>query len=48
MPGERGVNGARRLLTGWGRTAPTAATVVAPDTVDDVDDVLEHRRQARA
>jgi len=42
MPGKRGVNGARRLLTGWGRTAPTAATVVAPETVDDVEDVLEH------
>jgi decaprenylphospho-beta-D-ribofuranose 2-oxidase len=41
MPGKRGVNGARRLLTGWGRTAPTAATVVAPETVDDVEDVLE-------
>ena len=42
MPGKRGVDGARRLLTGWGRTAPTAATVVAPETVDDVEDVLEH------
>jgi decaprenylphospho-beta-D-ribofuranose 2-oxidase len=30
----------RRLLTGWGRTAPTAATVVTPERPDDVDDVL--------
>jgi decaprenylphospho-beta-D-ribofuranose 2-oxidase len=30
----------RRLLTGWGRTAPTAADVVAPESVHDVDDVL--------
>jgi decaprenylphospho-beta-D-ribofuranose 2-oxidase len=42
MPGERGANGARQLLTGWGRTAPTAATVVAPETVHDVEDVLDH------
>ena len=31
----------RRLLTGWGRTAPTAADVIAPDTVDEVEDVLD-------
>ena len=42
MPGEPGATGARRLLTGWGRTAPTAATVVEPETVHDVEDVLEH------
>ena len=30
------------LLTGWGRTAPTAATVVAPDDVEDVDALLGH------
>ncbi|MGQ0804480.1 MAG: FAD-binding protein [Actinomycetota bacterium] len=29
-----------RLLTGWGRTAPTAATVSAPDDADAVDDLL--------
>jgi decaprenylphospho-beta-D-ribofuranose 2-oxidase len=29
-----------RLLTGWGRTAPTAATLVAPDDAHAVDDVL--------
>jgi decaprenylphospho-beta-D-ribofuranose 2-oxidase len=28
------------LLTGWGLTAPTAATVVAPRTADDVDEVI--------
>ena len=28
------------LLTGWGRTAPTAAIVVAPDDADDVDALL--------
>jgi decaprenylphospho-beta-D-ribofuranose 2-oxidase len=42
MPPEPGAIGARRLLTGWGRTSPTAATVVAPETVDDVEDALEH------
>jgi decaprenylphospho-beta-D-ribofuranose 2-oxidase len=42
MPVDPNAIGARRLLTGWGRTAPTAATVVAPETVDDVADVLEH------
>jgi len=31
-----------RLLTGWGRTAPTAATVVAPVDDDEVDALLEH------
>ncbi len=30
-----------RLLTGWGRTAPTAATVVAPADDDAVDALLE-------
>lgn len=30
----------RRLLTGWGRTAPTAATVVSAERPDDVDDFL--------
>ena len=29
----------RRLLTGWGRTAPTAATVVRPRTAADPSDV---------
>lgn len=29
-----------RLLTGWGGTAPTAATVVTPTDADDVDGVL--------
>ena len=29
-----------RLLTGWGRTAPTAATVHRPQTVDDVRALL--------
>jgi decaprenylphospho-beta-D-ribofuranose 2-oxidase len=42
MPGEPGATGARQLLTGWGRTAPTAATVVEPETVHDVEVVLEH------
>jgi decaprenylphospho-beta-D-ribofuranose 2-oxidase len=42
MPGDSGAGARRRLLTGWGRTAPTAADVVAPETVDDVEDVLEH------
>jgi decaprenylphospho-beta-D-ribofuranose 2-oxidase len=32
----------RRLLTGWGRTAPTAASVVSPESEFDVADVLEH------
>src|SRR5574341_2695074 len=31
-----------RLLTGWGRTAPTAATVVAPPDDDALDALLEH------
>ena len=31
---------ASRLLTGWGRTAPTAATVVTPDASADIDDEL--------
>jgi decaprenylphospho-beta-D-ribofuranose 2-oxidase len=30
------------LLTGWGRTAPTAATVVAPIDDLDVDELLDH------
>jgi len=42
MPAEPATPEPRRLLTGWGRTAPTAAGVVAPETVDDVEDVLEH------
>ena len=29
-----------KLLTGWGRTAPTAATVVTPDDAHEVSDVL--------
>ena len=31
-----------RLLTGWGRTAPTAAAVVAPADDDALDALLEH------
>lgn len=30
-----------RVLTGWGRTAPTAASVVEPHDAHDVDEVLE-------
>jgi len=30
------------LLTGWGRTAPTLATVFATDDTDEVDGLLEH------
>jgi decaprenylphospho-beta-D-ribofuranose 2-oxidase len=30
----------RQLLTGWGRTAPTAASVVTPTDPHDVDDLL--------
>jgi decaprenylphospho-beta-D-ribofuranose 2-oxidase len=30
------------LLTGWGATAPTAATVVVPRSTADVDDVIAH------
>jgi len=33
---------ATRLLTGWGRTAPTAAHVVAPADASSVDALLEH------
>ncbi len=33
---------ATRLLTGWGRTAPTSAHVVAPTDPDAVDALLEH------
>jgi decaprenylphospho-beta-D-ribofuranose 2-oxidase len=33
---------ATRLLTGWGRTAPTSAHVVAPADADAVDALLEH------
>lgn len=28
------------MLTGWGRTAPSAATVTTPDYPEDVDDVV--------
>ncbi|HEY8218064.1 MAG TPA: FAD-binding oxidoreductase [Acidimicrobiia bacterium] len=31
-----------RILTGWGRTMPTAATVVAPPDDDALDALLEH------
>ena len=31
-----------RVLTGWGRTAPSAATVVAPDDATEVDALLDH------
>jgi len=34
-----------RLLTGWGRTAPTAATVTTPDYAEDVDDVFADATQ---
>src|SRR5688500_6255934 len=37
MPPERPTT---RLLTGWGRTAPSAATVHRPQTVDDVRALL--------
>ena len=30
------------LLTGWGRTAPSAARVVTPDATSKVEGVLEH------
>jgi decaprenylphospho-beta-D-ribofuranose 2-oxidase len=33
---------ATRLLTGWGRTAPTSAHVAAPTAPDSVDALLEH------
>jgi decaprenylphospho-beta-D-ribofuranose 2-oxidase len=39
MPSNK-LDGERRLLTGWGRTAPTLATVVEPHDVADVDAVL--------
>src|SRR3979409_1675280 len=46
MPGEPGATGARRLLTGWGGTAPTAApaapAVVGHEAVQAVEEVLEH------
>jgi decaprenylphospho-beta-D-ribofuranose 2-oxidase len=42
MPADAHARAPRRLLTGWGRTAPTAAAVVSPESVDDVEDVLEH------
>jgi decaprenylphospho-beta-D-ribofuranose 2-oxidase len=42
MPGDPAAPVNRRLLTGWGRTAPTAADVVAPESVHDVEDVLEN------
>ncbi|HKH26117.1 MAG TPA: FAD-binding oxidoreductase [Acidimicrobiia bacterium] len=42
MPADRATPALRRLLTGWGRTAPTAATVVAPESVEEVADVLAH------
>jgi decaprenylphospho-beta-D-ribofuranose 2-oxidase len=31
-----------RLLTGWGRTAPTSARVVTPESVEGIDALLEH------
>ncbi|WP_067964020.1 FAD-binding oxidoreductase [Nocardiopsis trehalosi] len=37
---DLGGAGERRLLTGWGRTAPTAATVVRPRTAAEVADAL--------
>jgi decaprenylphospho-beta-D-ribofuranose 2-oxidase len=39
-PEKRAREGKVELLTGWGRTAPTAALVVAPDDADDVDALL--------
>jgi decaprenylphospho-beta-D-ribofuranose 2-oxidase len=42
MPADRATPEPRRLLTGWGRTAPTAADVVTPESVEEVADVLEH------
>src|SRR5688500_1102905 len=35
-------DGELRLLTGWGRTAPTAATVVTAPEDDAIDVLLEH------
>lgn len=31
----------RRLLTGWGRTAPSAATVVRPSSADEVEELFQ-------
>jgi decaprenylphospho-beta-D-ribofuranose 2-oxidase len=36
----RDTAGARNLLAGWGRTAPTAAWVVAPETPEELDAVF--------
>ncbi|HKA94599.1 MAG TPA: FAD-binding protein, partial [Acidimicrobiia bacterium] len=41
MPADHVTPDGRRLLVGWGRTAPSAGDVVTPDTAHDVDDVLE-------
>jgi decaprenylphospho-beta-D-ribofuranose 2-oxidase len=41
MPVDPAILASRRLLTGWGRTAPTAADVVVPETVHDVAEVLQ-------
>jgi decaprenylphospho-beta-D-ribofuranose 2-oxidase len=37
----------RQLLTGWGRTAPSAGTVVAPADVDGVAELLSAARSTR-
>jgi decaprenylphospho-beta-D-ribofuranose 2-oxidase len=42
MPADPAAPVNRRLLTGWGRTAATAADVVAPESVHDVADVMEN------
>ena len=34
-------DGTYRLLTGWGRTAPTAARVVTPDEIEGIDALLD-------
>jgi len=41
MP-EHDVPGTTRLVTGWGRTAPTAAHVVEPPDAEAIDALLEH------
>ena len=39
QPGDTDI---RRLLTGWGRTSPTPATVVSPSDAGQLSRVLEH------
>ena len=37
---RRRAGGGTRLLSGWGRTAPTAATVVTPGSIEELDALL--------